>query len=242
MVQGSSERSRTQSTPCRRPPGGGPLDDLCQARTVSRGRVTSSGRSGSSRWLGRSRDDDHHLRPAREHDGLDGKPIGTFRTPTMTIDADDFTVENLTIENTAGTGGAGAGASRRRRPRRLPQVPVSRLAGHDLPESRPPVFRGCYIAGHVDFIFGGATAYFERPHDPRPARRLHHRGLDAACRALRFRLRTRHHHGRAWSRTYLGRPWRGYAQTSFIDMTMSEVVRPEGWHNWDKPEREKTVR
>ena len=23
-------------------------------------------------------------------------------------------------------------------------------------------FEGCYIAGHVDFIFGGATAFFER--------------------------------------------------------------------------------
>ena len=28
--------------------------------------------------------------------------IGTFRTPTMTIDDDDFSVENLTIENAAG--------------------------------------------------------------------------------------------------------------------------------------------
>src|SRR5262245_17540425 len=29
--------------------------------------------------------------------GLDGQPIGTFRTPTLYVDADDFTVENMTI-------------------------------------------------------------------------------------------------------------------------------------------------
>ena len=23
---------------------------------------------------------------------------------------------------------------------------------------------------------------------------------------------------------------------------MSDVLRPEGWHNWNKPEREKTAR
>ncbi len=34
--------------------------------------------------------------------GTDGKPIGTFRTPTVQIDADDFTVEDLTLENSAG--------------------------------------------------------------------------------------------------------------------------------------------
>src|ERR1043165_1768307 len=34
--------------------------------------------------------------------GVDGKPIGTFRTPSTFIDADDFTIENLTFENSAG--------------------------------------------------------------------------------------------------------------------------------------------
>ena len=34
--------------------------------------------------------------------GLDGQPIGTFRTPTMYVDADDFSAENLTIENDVG--------------------------------------------------------------------------------------------------------------------------------------------
>ena len=35
----------------------------------------------------------------------EGKPIGTFKTPSTTIDADDFTAENLTFENSAGAVG-----------------------------------------------------------------------------------------------------------------------------------------
>ena len=34
--------------------------------------------------------------------GLDGKPIGTFRTPTVQIDGDGFAAENITFENSAG--------------------------------------------------------------------------------------------------------------------------------------------
>ena len=41
-------------------------------------------------------------------------------------------------------------------------------------------------------------------------------------------------------KTYLGRPWRDYAQTIFLRTMMSGVVRPEGWNNWNKPAAEKT--
>src|SRR5882724_11843941 len=37
--------------------------------------------------------------------GDDGKPIGTFKTPSTTIEADDFTADNLTFENSAGPKG-----------------------------------------------------------------------------------------------------------------------------------------
>ncbi len=43
-------------------------------------------------------------------------------------------------------------------------------------------------------------------------------------------------------KTWLGRPWRAFASVAFLDTEMSDVVRPGGWHNWDRPLREKTVR
>src|SRR5579885_105218 len=40
-----------------------------------------------------------------DYPGPDGKPIATYRTPTIMLDADDFTFENLTLANTAGKKG-----------------------------------------------------------------------------------------------------------------------------------------
>src|SRR6478736_1745464 len=96
--------------------------------------------------------------------GLDGKPIGTFRTPSIYIDAEDFTAENLTFENSAGPVG---------------QALAIRLDG-DRAVFRNCRFLGwqdtifanrgrqylenCYIAGATDFIFGAATSWFEKCH------------------------------------------------------------------------------
>lgn len=174
--------------------------------------------------------------------GLDGKPIGTFRTPTAYIDADDFTAENLTFENSAGPNG---------------QALALRVDGDRV------VFRNCrflgwqdtilldrgrqyfedsFIAGHVDFIFGGATAFFERC-------RLHawRSGyLTAASTPQDARYGFVFAHGSISgapdAKTYLGRPWRAYARVTFIDTEMSDVVRPEGWQDWDRPERQQTTR
>src|ERR1039457_5212220 len=43
----------------------------------------------------------------------EGKPIGTFHTPSTTIDADDFTAENITFENSAGAVGQARSESTR---------------------------------------------------------------------------------------------------------------------------------
>ena len=42
-------------------------------------------------------------------------------------------------------------------------------------------------------------------------------------------------------KVFLGRPWRIYAQTVFINCEMGEHIRSEGWHNWSKPEAESTT-
>jgi len=43
-------------------------------------------------------------------------------------------------------------------------------------------------------------------------------------------------------KTILGRPWRIYASTVYLDCEMSGVVRPEGWNDWKKPEAHATAR
>jgi pectinesterase len=173
--------------------------------------------------------------------GLDGRPIGTFRTPTLTVDADDFTLEGLTVENTAGP--VGQALALRVDGDRAAFRNARFLGWQDtifLNRGRH-LFERCRITGHVDFIFGGATAYFD-------ACEIHVRGdgyVTAAStprgQAHGFVFRGCRITGEPGARAYLGRPWRGHARTTFVDTWMSEAVRPEGWHDWDRPERQATV-
>lgn len=174
--------------------------------------------------------------------GPDGKPIGTFRTPTVQIDGDGFAAEKITFENSAGP--VAQALALRVDGDRVHFKDCRFLGWQDtilLNRSRQ-YFEDCYITGHIDFIFGGSTAYFERCHihvlgdgyitaastpEVQP-----HGFVFADCRIT----------GEPGAKSYLGRPWRGYAQTAFLRTEISETVRPEGWHNWTGPERERTAR
>src|SRR5215471_17503725 len=96
--------------------------------------------------------------------GTDGKPIGTFRTPSTFIDADDFTVENITFESTAGP--VGQALAIRVEGDRVVFRNCRFLGWQDtiLINRGRQYFENCYITGHVDFIFGAATAWFENCH------------------------------------------------------------------------------
>jgi len=173
--------------------------------------------------------------------GADGKPIGTFRTPTIVIDADDFTAENLTFENAAGPVGQ-ALALRVDGDRAV--FRNSRFLGWQdtifLNRGRH-YFEDCYVEGHVDFIFGGATAFFERCR----IHALRNGYITAASTPAEqphgFVFANGRITGEPGVTTYLGRPWRDFARVSFINTEMSEVVRPEGWHDWDRTERRTTT-
>lgn len=93
--------------------------------------------------------------------GPDGKPLGTFRTPSTVIDADDFTAEKITFENTAGN--VGQALAIRMDSDRAVFRDCRFLGWQDtiFANRGRQYFSNCYIAGHVDFIFGGATMYFD---------------------------------------------------------------------------------
>ncbi len=174
--------------------------------------------------------------------GPDGKPIGTFRTPTVQIDGDDVTVERLTLRNSAGN--VGQALALRMDGDRVVFRHCRFLGWQDtiLVNRGRQLFQDCYIEGAVDFIFGAATAYFDRCH-------IYCSGngyITAASTPLEQPYGIIFSHcridGAAGVKTYLGRPWRDYAQTVFLNCEMSEVVRPEGWSNWHGTERTKTAR
>ncbi len=174
----------------------------------------------------------------------DGKPLATFRTPTVILDADDFTIENLTIANTAGPKKGQALAIRvdgdRATFRRC------RFLGFQdtlLVNRGRHYFEDCYIAGSTDFIFGGATAYFERCtlHALLSGYLTAASTPDFAPHGYVFR-HCKITGESADVKTYLGRPWRDYAQTLFLFTEMSAHVHAAGWDNWKKPYAEKVSR
>jgi pectinesterase len=172
----------------------------------------------------------------------DGKPIGTFRTPSTTIDADDFTAENLTFANSAGPVGQ-ALALRVDGDRTV--FRNCRFLGHQdtifLNRGRQ-LFDQCYIEGTTDFIFGGATAYFHACH----IHCLKSSYITAAAtpdfQPFGFVFRDCRITAEPGVTMYLGRPWRGFAAVTFVNTEMPAAIRPAGWHNWNQPEREQTAR
>lgn len=115
----------------------------------------------------------------------DGQKRGTFRSYTALFNADDITVRNITIENSAGFGKEVGQAVAVYAEGDNLKFENCRILGHQdtlftgplpLKANKPGGFTGptensqrrvgrqlyehCYICGEVDFIFGSATAYF----------------------------------------------------------------------------------
>ncbi len=172
----------------------------------------------------------------------DGKPMATFRTPTVFVDADDFTFEHITFENSAVRKGQALAI----------RVDGDRVVFRDcrflgwqdtiLVDRGRHYFEDCTITGAVDFIFGGATSYFNRCH-------IHCLGdgfITAASTPDFVPYGFVFSHctitGEPGVQTCLGRPWRDYASTYFLFTEMSDIVKPQGWHNWEKPYAEKVSR
>ena len=173
----------------------------------------------------------------------DGKIIGTFRTPSTYIDADEFTAENLTFENSAGP--VGQALAIRVDGDRVVFRNCRFLGWQDtiLIDRGRHYFENCYIEGHVDFIFGGATAFFENCHIHCLRDGYITAASTPADQPFGFVFSNCRITGATESvKTYLGRPWRSFASTIFLNTDMAAVVRPVGWNNWNQPDREKTVR
>jgi pectinesterase len=167
-------------------------------------------------------------------------PDKMFGTGVIVL-GDGFEARDLTFRNSSGDHGQ-AMALRVQADR--VSITNCRLLGWQdtlLAHSGRQYYRDCYIEGRVDFIYGRATAVFDRCE-------IHSKngGYITASSAeqdqpfgfvfLDCRIT-------GWGApAYLGRPWRDYAAVAFIRCEIGAHIRAEGWHNWSKPEREQTAR
>ena len=174
---------------------------------------------------------------------FDGKPMGTFHTSSTTIDADDFTAENLTFENSAGA--VGQALAIRVDGDRACFRNCRFLGWQDtiLLNRGRQYFENCHIEGAVDFIFGAATAWFEKCHINCPGSGYITAASTPVDEPFGFVFSNCKITGaKPDVKTFLGRPWRIYASTIYLNTEMSGVVRPEGWNDWKKPEARTTAR
>lgn len=171
--------------------------------------------------------------------------MGTFRTYTVKVQGNAITFKNLTIENNAAP--LGQAVALHTEGDKLMFIDCRFLGNQDTvytgSEGTRLLFTNCYIEGTTDFIFGPSTALFENCeiHSKRDSyitaastpKEIEFGYIFKNCKLTA---------DRNIKKVYLGRPWRPYGATAFIDCEFGSHIRPEGWHNWKNPENEKTAR
>ena len=183
--------------------------------------------------------DNQHPTPSNYH------PIGTFRTFTLRVCGSDITLKNITIENNSAR--LGQAVALHTEGDRLRFIGCRFLGHQDTVYTGRGgtrlLFRDCYIEGTTDFIFGPSTAWFENCTIKSKADSY----ITAASTPADVEYgyvfnRCRLIADEGVSKVYLGRPWRPYAYTLFMNCTLGSHIVPAGWENWRNPDNEKTAR
>ena len=171
--------------------------------------------------------------------------MGTFRTYTVKVEGSDITFKNLTIENNAAQ--LGQAVALHTEGDRLKFINCRILGNQDTIYTGAKFtrlyFKDCYIDGTTDFIFGPSTALFEDCiiHSKRNSY------VTAASTPKEAKYGYIFKHCKLTAepgvdKVYLGRPWRPYAYTLFIECELGKHIVPAGWHNWGKQSNEETAR
>lgn len=171
--------------------------------------------------------------------------MGTFRTYTLKVEGNNITFKNLTIENNAAQ--LGQAVALHTEGDRLKFINCRILGNQDTIYTGAKFtrlyFKDCYIDGTTDFIFGPSTALFEDCilHSKRNSY------VTAASTPKEAKYGYIFKHCKLTAepgvnKVYLGRPWRPYGYTLFIECELGKHIVPAGWHNWGKPANEETAR
>lgn len=181
-------------------------------------------------------------------DPVTGNKHSTFTSYTVLVRGDDIKIENLTIRNTSC--GEGQAVALHVEGDRF-VIKNSNILGcqdtiYTATGGSRQLYIDCYIEGTTDFIFGEATAVFKNC----TIHSLKNSYVTAAATPqdqefgyvfIDCKLTA----AEDVNEVYLGRPWRPYAQTVFINTKMGPHIVPKAWDPWkgDKmfPNKEETA-
>lgn len=215
----------------------------------------------------------------KDADGID---YGTFRTATLRIDADNVTLKDLTIINSSGNGRDYGQAVALYADGNNIKVENCKLIGCQdtlftapLPPKKPGVgtngkgpkaeferrngdqfYINCYIEGDIDFIFGGARAYFYNctifsrnnitEEDGKHGENIVKGYVAAPCTPCGEKIgyvfnNCRFESDNDKETVYLARPWREYAKVVVVNSKLGKHIKKCGWHDWDKKDAHDTI-
>jgi pectinesterase len=175
-----------------------------------------------------------------------GLAINTQNSASFVVKANNFTLENITVENNAGfTAGQAVGLEVQGDKAIIRNCRI--IGNQDIlftsRDNSHQYYEDCYIEGTTDFIFGSATCWFERCH-------IHSKKNSHVTAASTPK---EHTYGYIFNdcvltgdttlnKVSLGRPWRPYAAVVYIHCYIDKDIMPEGWANWNNTESYKTAR
>ncbi|UOQ68628.1 pectinesterase family protein [Hymenobacter volaticus] len=173
-----------------------------------------------------------------------GEDKGTSGSSSIYIYGGDFSAENITFQNSSGPVGQAVAVwvagdkARFKNCRFLGFQDTLYTYGYGSRQ----YYQDCYIEGTVDFIFGSSTAWFEHctifckqngyvtaastPDSTRYGYVFNRCTITGDAPANSF---------------YLGRPWRPYAKTVFLNCELGPQINPAGWDHWGKDSNKQTA-
>ncbi|XP_060175186.1 probable pectinesterase/pectinesterase inhibitor 17 [Lycium barbarum] len=176
-----------------------------------------------------------------------GGGFTTFSSATVVVTGEGFIARGITFRNTAGPQNHQAVALRSGS-----DLSVFYCCGFEgyqdtlYVHSQRQFYKECYIYGTVDFIFGNAAVvlqncmiYARRPMNKQKITITAQGRMDP-----NQNTGISIHNSRVMAgsdlkpvlgsfKTYLGRPWKQYSRTVFIQNSMDSLVDPAGWLEWD---------
>lgn len=184
---------------------------------------------------------------------LKGQNIGTSGSATIYFGADNWTIDNVTFENTAGRVGQAVAVQTLgtnihfRNCRFLGNQDTLYLRGagnsnEHIGGVRWAYFDACYIEGTVDFIFGASAAIFRNCEicslsNSYATAASTVEGQEVGYIFFDCRLTA----AEGVTKCYLGRPWRPYAKTIFINCELGAHITPAGWELWSNKDNPTTT-
>ncbi|KAF5958934.1 hypothetical protein HYC85_000143 [Camellia sinensis] len=188
-----------------------------------------------------------------------GQPgMTTYDSATVGVLGDGFMAKDLTIENTAGPNAHQAVAFRSDSD--LSIIENCEFIGNQdtvCANTLRQFYKSCRIQGNVDFIFGFSTSIFQdclilvspRPQVfPQnnvitahgrfdPAQSTGFVFLNCTVNGTNEYMMTfynkRNPSPKEVCKNFLGRPWKEYSRTIFIQCNLGDLIAPTGWMSWD---------